>query len=68
MSEEKDQVAEVEPTIIDAGTVVLIVGDEKQQIPMPLPAVLQQLFAILGDLDRRLMDLEANNKRIVTLD
>ena len=48
---------------------ILLVGDERQQVPMPLPAVFQQMFGILGDLDRRLMELEANAKKspIVTL-
>ena len=67
----------VEPTeviapkerLIDGAKVFMLVGDERQQVPMPLPAVFQQMFGILGDLDRRLMDLEENSKKspIVTL-
>jgi len=55
--------------LIDGAKVFMLVGDERQQVPMPLPAVFQQMFAILGDLDRRLMEVEANAKKspIVTL-
>lgn len=67
----------VEPTevipaprkLIDGANVIILVGDEQRQTPMPLPAIFQQLFGILGDLDRRLMDLEENTKKspIVTI-
>jgi len=46
--------------LIDGAKVYMLVGDERQQVPMPLPAVFQQMFAILGDLDSRLMELEKN--------
>lgn len=67
----------VEPTevivpkekLIDGAKVFMLVGDERQQVPMPLPAIFQQMFGILGDLDRRLMAIEENSKKspIVTL-
>ena len=55
--------------LIDGAKVYMLVGDERQQVPMPLPAIFQQMFGILGDLDRRLMELEANVKKspIVTI-
>jgi hypothetical protein len=67
MSEEKTvEETVVEPTevippprkLIDGASVIILVGDEQRQTPMPLPAIFQQLFGILGDLDRRLTALE----------
>lgn len=57
---------------VDAGRVLILVGDpaSKTALPMPLPAVFEQLFGILGDLDRRLMALEGEPKeksKIITL-
>jgi len=55
--------------LIDGASVIILVGDEQRQTPMPLPAIFQQLFGILGDLDRRLMDLEetTRNNSIIRL-
>jgi hypothetical protein len=63
----------VEPTevipaprkLIDGGNVIILVGDERGQTPVPLPAVFQQLFAVLGDLDRRLTALEEKAKSAI---
>lgn len=74
---EHDEVVEptevIEPApkdrLIDGAKVYMLVGDEQRQTPMPLPAIFQQMFGILGDLDRRLMAMEENAKKssIVTL-
>lgn len=55
--------------LIDGAKVIMIVGDERQAVPMALPDVFQQMFAILGDLDRRLMALEEKKQKssIVTI-
>ena len=55
--------------LIDGAKVYMLVGDEQRQTPMPLPAIFQQMFGILDDLDRRLMAMEENAKKssIVTL-
>lgn len=55
--------------LIDGAKVYMLVGDEQRQTPMPLPAIFQQMFGILGDLDRRLMALEEKTQKssIVTL-
>ncbi len=67
-----DEVMGEEPQFIDAGQVIILVGNPntKQAIPMPLPAVFEQLFGILGDIDRRLTALEGSPKeksKIITL-
>jgi hypothetical protein len=65
--------AEEAPAIVyDAGKVIMLVGDPSGvTIPMPIPAVFQQLFGIIADLDRRLMELEAKEpqekSRIITV-
>ena len=66
---EPAEVIEPKERLIDGAKVYMLVGDEQRQTPMPLPAIFQQMFGILGDLDRRLMELEANAKKssIVTL-
>lgn len=53
--------------LIDGGNVIVLVGDEQRQIPIPLPDIFQQLFSILGDLDKRLMALEGQKGSIITL-
>jgi hypothetical protein len=67
----------VEPTevfarpnhLVDGQNVIIMVGDEQRQTPMPLPAIFQQMFGILGDLDKRLMALEdKKNGSVITLD
>jgi hypothetical protein len=68
-----EEIRTVEPTevipaprkLIDGGNVIILVGDERGQTPMPLPAVFQQLFAVLGDLDRRLTALEEKAKSAI---
>ena len=45
--------------LVDAGTVVMMVGSEKELRPMTVPQIFQEIFAILGDLDRRTTALEA---------
>ena len=66
---EPAEVIEPKERLIDGAKVYMLVGDEQRQTPMPLPAIFQQMFGILGDLDSRLMELEANAKKspIVTL-
>lgn len=46
---------------IDGGQVLIMVGDPQtgKMMPIPLPAVFEQLFGVLGDMDRRLQELEA---------
>lgn len=67
--ENKTETEEKPDRLIDGANVFMLVGTEHQQVPMPLPAVFQQMFAILGDLDRRLMALEEKTQKssIVTL-
>ena len=45
--------------LIDAGRVVMIVGDGDTARPMTLPQLFQEMFAILGDLDNRLSKMES---------
>lgn len=75
MEDKKAQVEVVGPTevpeeetgratkglLVDAGTVVMMVGSEKELRPMTVPQIFQEIFAILGDLDRRVQALETNN-------
>jgi hypothetical protein len=78
MSEETttEETVVVEPTevferpkhLVDGQNVIILVGDEQRQTPMPLPAIFQQMFGILGDLDRRLMAIEEKSKSsVITL-
>lgn len=57
------EIAERLNSLIDAGRVVMMVGDEKNVHPMPLPAIFQEMFSILGDIDRRLTKLETGGVR-----
>lgn len=64
--------SESEVDFIDAGRVLIMVGDPQtgKGMPISLPVVFEQLFGILADLDRRLMELEAGPKeksRIISL-
>ena len=68
MSDDKRPEEVIEPRkLIDGGNVIVLVGDEQRQIPIPLPDIFQQLFSILGDLDKRLMALEGQKGSIITL-
>ena len=49
--------------LIDASRVLMMVGTEKEARPMTMPQVFQEIFGILGDLDRRLMALENPSER-----
>jgi hypothetical protein len=44
--------------LIDASRVLMMVGTEKEARPMSMPQVFQEIFAILGDIDKRLQALE----------
>ena len=49
--------------LIDASRVLMMVGTEKEARPMTMPQIFQEIFGILGDLDRRLMALENPSER-----
>ena len=49
--------------LIDASRVLMMVGNEKEARPMSMPQVFQEIFTILGDIDKRLMALENPNTR-----
>ena len=50
-------------TLIDASRVLMMVGTEKEARPMSMPQVFQEIFAILGDIDKRLVALENTGTR-----
>lgn len=61
-----------ESPFVDAGNVLIMVGNPAtgKAMPVPLPAVFEQLFGILGDMDQRLIALEGKVKdenRIITV-
>lgn len=56
------EVAEKLNTLIDAGRVIMMVGDEKNVRPMLLPDIFQEMFSILGDMDARLTKLERGER------
>jgi hypothetical protein len=67
-----EEVQDAPGGLIDGGRVLIMVGDptSRRAIPMTLPDVFQQLFAILGDLDKRLAKLEGSpteESRIITV-
>lgn len=46
--------------IYDAGRVIMMVGGPGgKMVPVPLPVVMEQLFAVLADMDQRLQAVEA---------
>lgn len=49
---------------IDGGQVLIMVGDPQtgKMMPIPLPAVFEQLFGVLGDIDQRLIKLEQGSQ------
>lgn len=49
--------------LIDASRVLMMVGTDKQARPMSMPQVFQEIFTILGDIDKRLMALENPTER-----
>ena len=49
--------------LIDASRVFMMVGDERGARPMSLPQIFQEMFAILGDVDKRLRGLENPKER-----
>lgn len=49
--------------LIDASRVLMMVGTEKEARPMSMPQVFQEIFAILGDIDKRLQALENPGSR-----
>ena len=49
--------------LIDAAKVVMMVGNDNQVRPMTVPQIFQEMFAILGDVDKRLKALEDPSKR-----
>lgn len=49
--------------LIDAGRVLMMVGNDKEARPMTLPQIFQEIFAILGDIDKRLVALENPGER-----
>ena len=61
--------------LIDGGTVVMMMAVEGQGIiPIPIPAVFQQLFSIFNHIDQRLLKVEERlqvnpdgDSRIITL-
>lgn len=60
----KDVAERLSPDIlIDASRVLMMVGDEQQARPMTIPQIMQEMFGILGDLDRRLSALENPSER-----
>ncbi len=72
MAEDKVEDKKVEePVLIDGGTVVMMMAVEgKGLIPVPIPAIFQQLFGILNHMDQRLVKLEEGKQdesRIITL-
>lgn len=48
--------------LVDAGRVIMMVGGPQAMRPMSLPQVFQEIFAILGDIDRRLTALEKGER------
>ena len=44
--------------LIDASRVLMMVGTEKEARPMTIPQIFQEVFAILGDIDKRLQAIE----------
>lgn len=57
------EVAEKMNNLIDASRVLMMVGDEREARPMTIPQIMQEMFGIIGDLDRRLMALEDPSQR-----
>jgi hypothetical protein len=49
--------------LIDASRVLMMVGDEREARPMTIPQIMQEMFGIIGDLDKRLMALEDPSRR-----
>lgn len=47
---------------VDAGRVIMMVGGPESMRPMTLPQVFQEIFAILGDIDKRLAALEKGER------
>lgn len=68
---EEQTTPENPPALIDAGNVLILIKTEDgKAMPIPLPAVFEQLFGVLGDIDQRLIKLEAGPKeesRIITV-
>lgn len=57
----EEQTEQEQLPFIDGGQVLIMVGDPQtgKMMPIPLPAVFEQLFGVLGDMDRRIQELEA---------
>jgi hypothetical protein len=49
--------------LIDAARVLMMVGTAQEARPMTVPQIFQEVFAILGDIDKRLMALENPSER-----
>lgn len=64
-------VKEAEDKMVDAGNVlILMTTADGTPMPIPLPAVFEQLFGVLNDIDERLMALEQpqeEKSRIITV-
>lgn len=64
-----------EQMFIDGGQVLILVGDPStgKAMPLPLPAVFEQLFGVIGHMDERIQALEAalaepkEKSRIITV-
>ena len=62
MSDETEKEEKLLPKFVDGGNVIVMVKTETEVVPMPLPVIFEEMFKILGDLDRRLTALQGNKE------